>query len=113
MYESEDPNVSHPGHYRSASGLEAIDVIEAFTEGLDGIEAVCTANVIKYICRWKRKGGAQDVEKAIWYATRLKEHLEQGPMMEAADSSVVTLEMFEPPRVNLKPKYVSDTNKEQ
>ena len=74
MYESKDKMVSHPAHYIS-NGLEVIDVIEAFTKGLDGIEASDTANIIKYACRWKQKGGVQDVEKIIWYAKHLKEKL--------------------------------------
>lgn len=77
LYESDDINVSHPPHYQTSSGLETIDVIEAFTEDLTGIEAVDTANVIKYITRWKHKNGAQDVKKAIWYATHLLNHLEE------------------------------------
>lgn len=75
MYESSDKMVSHPSHYQSKSGLEVINVIEAFTEGLEGIEAVDTANAIKYICRWKGKNGAQDLEKAIWYIQHLIDHL--------------------------------------
>lgn len=75
MYESSDKMVSHPSHYQSKSGLEVIDVIEAFTEGLEGIEAADTANAIKYICRWKAKNGAQDLEKAIWYIQHLIDHL--------------------------------------
>ena len=75
MYESADKIVSHPEHYKSKNGLEVIDVIEAFTEGLDGIEAADTANIIKYICRWKKKNGVQDIEKAIWYAQHLVDHL--------------------------------------
>lgn len=75
MYESQDKLVSHPGHYQSKTGLEVIDVIEAFTDGLDGIEAVDTGNVIKYICRWKKKNGLQDLEKALWYLQHLVDHL--------------------------------------
>lgn len=70
-YESEDKMVSHPSHYQSKNGIEVIDVIEAFTEDLEGIEAVCTANAIKYLCRWKNKNGAQDLEKAMWYLQHL------------------------------------------
>lgn len=77
MYESKDAMVSHPNHYRSASGLEVIDAIEAFTEDLNGIEAVDTANVLKYICRWKHKNGKQDLEKAMWYLQHLIEHIEK------------------------------------
>ena len=74
MYESNDQMVSHPSHYMSDSGLETIDVIEAFTKDLDGIEAYDTGNVIKYICRWKNKGGVQDLEKAMWYIQHLIDH---------------------------------------
>lgn len=70
-YKSEDKMVSHPGHYQTSSGLEVIDIIDACTEDLKGIEAVDTANVIKYIARWKKKNGLQDLEKAQWYLTHL------------------------------------------
>ena len=83
MYESNDKMVSHPDHYQSKNGLEVIDVIEAFTEGLDGIEATDTGNVIKYICRWKNKNGVQDLEKAKWYLTHLIEHLEKEELKNA------------------------------
>ena len=36
--------VSHPEHYQGK--VECIDCLEAATEGLIGIEAVCTANAI-------------------------------------------------------------------
>lgn len=75
MYESTDKMVSHPKHYQSKSGLEVIDVIAAFTEGLEGIEAADTANIIKYACRWKCKNGIQDLEKIMWYTQHLIEHL--------------------------------------
>ena len=75
MYESTDKMVSHPSHYQSKSGLEVIDVIAAFTEGLEGIEAVDTGNAIKYICRWKDKNGIQDLEKAMWYIQHLIDRL--------------------------------------
>ena len=35
MYESKDVMVSHPAHYQSETGLEVIDVIEAFTFDLN------------------------------------------------------------------------------
>ena len=75
MYESKDKMVSHPSHYQSETGLEVIDVIEAFTFDLKGIEATDTGNVLKYMCRWKKKNGLQDLEKAKWYLTHLIEHV--------------------------------------
>lgn len=76
-YECDDEMVSHPNHYQSDSGLEVIDVIRAFTAELNGIEAVDTANVIKYICRWKKKNGLQDLKKAMWYLQDLISHIEK------------------------------------
>ena len=63
-------DVDHPSHY-TAGKIECIEAIEAATTGLEGLEAVCTANVIKYVWRWKRKNGLQDLEKAKWYLDRL------------------------------------------
>lgn len=77
MYECNDKMVSHPSHYQSETGLEVIDVIEAFTFDLKGIEAVDTGNALKYICRWKAKNGVQDLKKAMWYLTHLIEHVEK------------------------------------
>lgn len=71
-------NVDHPSHYQSDKGVEVIDVMEAFTEGLEGIEAVDTAQIIKYICRWKKKNGKEDLKKAEWYLQHLINHIEKG-----------------------------------
>ncbi len=78
MYESEDKMVSHPEHYMSKTGMEVIDVIdviEAFTDELKGVEATDTGNIIKYACRWKKKNGIQDLEKILWYTQHLIDHL--------------------------------------
>lgn len=64
-------NINHPEHYKTDNGLETIDVIEAFTEGLQGGEATSTGNILKYICRWKKKNGLEDLKKAQWYLNRL------------------------------------------
>lgn len=63
-------SVNHPSHY-TKGGIECIDAIESATDGLVGFEAVCTAQVIKYIWRWKWKGGIEDLKKARWYLDRL------------------------------------------
>jgi hypothetical protein len=74
--ETEDM-VKHPRHYQSSSGLEVKTVIKAFTEHLIGSEAVYTGNVIKYICRWKKKNGLQDLKKTMWYLQHLINHVEK------------------------------------
>lgn len=77
MYESKDKMVSHPSHYEIMPGVEVIDIIEAVTADMKGVEATDTANIIKYACRWKKKNGIQDLEKLIWYATHLVEYLKK------------------------------------
>ena len=69
--------VNHPNHYQSVNGLEVIDVMESFTEELKGIEAVDTAQIIKYICRWKKKNGLEDLKKAEWYLNHLIDFVEE------------------------------------
>lgn len=66
-----DP-VNHPKHYQGK--VECIDAIESAIEGLEGIEAMCTGNAIKYLFRWKKKGGIEDLRKAIWYIQKMINH---------------------------------------
>jgi hypothetical protein len=73
----QDKMVTHPDHYQSETGMEVIDVIEAFTFDLKGIEATDTGNILKYMCRWKKKNGLQDLKKAQWYLEHLIKHIEK------------------------------------
>jgi chitosanase len=59
--------VNHPKHYRSDTGHEAIDVIEAWELSFN------LGNAVKYISRCGQKGEGkeiQDLEKAAWYINR-------------------------------------------
>ena len=73
--ENEDhDNVNSPSHYQGK--VECIDCIESATDGLNGIEAFCTGNAIKYLYRWKKKNGITDLRKCLWYVNHLIEKLE-------------------------------------
>lgn len=61
--------VNKPPHYQGK--VECIDAIEAAIDGLEGMEAMCTGNAIKYLFRWKKKGGTEDLEKAMWYIKKM------------------------------------------
>ena len=67
--EKQQDVVNHPSHYASESGLEAIEVIEAFFHG-----NAFLANTFKYIARAGKKGGEakrlEDLKKARWYLER-------------------------------------------
>lgn len=69
-------NINHPSHY-TQGGIECIDAITAATVGKTGIEAVCVANVIKYLWRYEEKNGLEDVKKARWYLERLINELSE------------------------------------
>lgn len=65
--------VQKPEHYNTnlPEGVEVIDIIAAQTAPLSGMQAVAQANVIKYVLRWQKKNGVQDLEKARFYLDRL------------------------------------------
>lgn len=61
---TDDDLVNHPAHYTQGN-MECIDAIEGL--GLPFHEA----QVLKYITRWRLKGGVEDLKKARWYLNRL------------------------------------------
>ena len=65
----EHDNVNSPSHYQGK--VECIDCIESAAAGLNGIEAFCTGNAIKYLYRWKKKNGIEDLKKAKWYIDKI------------------------------------------
>ena len=75
--ESNVDMVNHPSHYNQG-GIECIDALKAATVSKTGIEAVCTANAIKYLWRYEEKNGIEDVKKARWYIDRLIKELQNG-----------------------------------
>lgn len=66
----ESDNVNHPAHY-TRGGIECLDAIAAAVGELTGMEAVYTAQIIKYVWRWKWKNGAEDLGKARFYLDKL------------------------------------------
>lgn len=68
--------VNNPSHYQTPSGLEAIDVIEAFF-----LDNFYFANAFKYIARAGKKNDiVEDIEKAIWYLQRFLNTQGQCPL---------------------------------
>ena len=54
----------NPTYYRK--GIETTDYI--VSHSMNYVEG----NIIKYVTRYKDKGGLEDIEKAEWYLARLK-----------------------------------------
>lgn len=78
--------INHPSHY-TAGKVECIDAIESATEELTRIEAVCTGNVIKYLWRWKKKNGIEDLRKARWYLEKLISEEQHGSHKKTENTS--------------------------
>ena len=67
-----DP-VHHPGHYVWRGGLECIEICRELCQGSDGIAAYLIGCAVKYIYRYPRKNGLQDLDKAIECLTMLRD----------------------------------------
>lgn len=67
--------VNKPAHYQGE--VEAIDSIKA-AMSYEAFKGYCQGNALKYIIRYDRKNGVEDLRKAEWYINRLIKHLENG-----------------------------------
>jgi hypothetical protein len=70
--------VESPDHY-TAGGIETIDFMQAKLTP-EQFEGYLTANVIKYMSRYRHKGGVEDVKKARTYIRWLINFLETGDL---------------------------------
>lgn len=68
--------VNHPSHYTEGRKYETIDVIaDNLTE--EGFEGFCIGCVFKYISRYRKKNGLEDLKKAEWYLKKIIEKKEE------------------------------------
>ena len=68
-------NVNHPAHYTQGS-VECIEAIEASMTG-EEYRGYLKGCMMKYIWRYRNKGGLEDLKKARWYLDRLISTIEQ------------------------------------
>ena len=66
-------NIISPNHYTSNKGFEVFDVQEAFIHELKGMAASYWCNIVKYILRFQKKNGVEDLKKAKYYLEKLIE----------------------------------------
>lgn len=68
--------IRHPKHY-ALKGLEPYESIDVIKASLDkGFEHFCVGNILKYILRYKKKNGLEDLKKAKVYLDWAIESLE-------------------------------------
>lgn len=65
--------VNHPSHYTSGS-IECIDAIEASMSEQEFL-GYLKGNVLKYLWRYDKKNGVEDLKKAIWYINKMSDVL--------------------------------------
>ncbi len=66
--DDESDNVNHPAHYQGKN--ECINVMIAMF-GEEAVKHFCMCNAYKYRFRADKKNGAEDIEKAEWYESKL------------------------------------------
>jgi hypothetical protein len=89
----------NPSHYKQGR-VECIDAIEAATVHKKGLDAVCTANVIKYIWRCEQKGGVEDLKKAQWYLNRMIAQYVEEPPKEFVHPNAVYSEEYKDDQIS-------------
>lgn len=70
-------NITKPKHYQGKYGMEAFDVVKNFIWDLAGERAYYWGNVIKYLLRFQKKNGVEDLKKARQNLDWLIEELEE------------------------------------
>lgn len=64
--------VNNPAHYTQGD-IECIDAMAAMSTDQE-FEGYLRLAVVKYLWRWRDKGGVEDLRKARWYLDRLIRH---------------------------------------
>lgn len=70
-FEDEEDVVNHPAHYEN-DNYQCIDVMEDIY-GTEAVMNFCMCNAFKYIWRFQKKNGIEDIQKAQWYMNKYQE----------------------------------------
>jgi len=85
-------DIINPNHYQR-DGMECIDAIEAAIQNLSGVEAYATGSAIKYLWRWKEKGGKDDLNKAKWFIQKMVAYIEEIEYQEELQAEATLFEI--------------------
>lgn len=87
-------NVNHPDHYQNIAGVEAIDILNDVVKDMPGKQAAMLWNSMKYLLRFQKKNGLEDLKKARNYLDYLINDIEA--TMDAAKDILETSENTNP-----------------
>ncbi|WP_249629112.1 DUF3310 domain-containing protein [Streptococcus uberis] len=71
-------SIKNVSHYQGKDGLEVFEVQENFIGDLAGMQAFHWCNVVKYILRFQKKNGIEDLKKARRYLDLMISEVENG-----------------------------------
>lgn len=102
-------SVNNPAHYADGNGIECIEAIEASMSTAE-FKGFLKGNSQKYLWRYTKKNGAEDLKKAKWYLERLIAIREMEEAMAKAieDTTKEVLGMAYDPDDYLKPSGCPD-----
>lgn len=69
--EEKDNKVNHPSHYNRGE-IECIDAMES-AYGTEAVIWFCMCNAFKYMWRFNKKNGREDILKCQWYQNKMIE----------------------------------------
>ena len=76
-------NIHQPRHY-TYRGIECKEVQKIMTSGLSGVIAYYVGCAIKYLYRWPKKNGVEDLKKAREYLNMAINELEREENQETS-----------------------------
>ncbi|MDA8817062.1 DUF3310 domain-containing protein [Alphaproteobacteria bacterium] len=83
MSEEAQDAIINPKHYQIMPGIEYFDIMEYALKEHDGVVGHALGQIFKYSFRLGAKDDiVQDAKKIEWYASRLREYLENGPKIK-------------------------------
>lgn len=76
-------------HYQNIAGVETIDILNDVVKDLPGKQAAMLWNTLKYLFRFQKKNGAEDLKKAQNYLQRLIDETNEIKDLPGKDSEML------------------------
>ena len=82
-------NVNHPNHYQNIAGVEAIDILNDVVKDLPGTQAAMLWNTLKYLLRFQKKNGVEDLKKAQNYLQWLIDEIDSSKDIQENQTEIL------------------------
>ena len=82
-------NVNHPNHYQNIAGVEAINILNDVVKDLPGTQAAMLWNTLKYLLRFQKKNGVEDLKKAQNYLQWLIDEIDSSKDIQENQTDIL------------------------